>query len=100
MCVVKFIAVFIFCLWKLSQILFVVEVYLVDQLLMDLFSIWARRLSGEAMVSMWKGARCDRETLSCVTPCRSKLGSEGLGPGKFFLQSGVFGLQLFVSLQH
>lgn len=35
---------------------FVFEVYLVDQLVMDLFSIWARRLSGEAVVGMRKGA--------------------------------------------
>lgn len=38
------------------DVLFVFEVYLVDQLVMDLFSIWARRLSGEAVVGMRKGA--------------------------------------------
>lgn len=38
------------------HVLFVFEVYLVDQLIMDLFSIWARKLSGEAVVGMRKGA--------------------------------------------
>lgn len=37
-------------------VLFVFEVYLVDQLVMELFSIWARRLSGEAVVGMRQGA--------------------------------------------
>lgn len=37
-------------------VLFVFEVYLVDQLVMELFSIWARKLSGEAVVGMRQGA--------------------------------------------
>lgn len=37
-------------------VLFVFEVYLVDQLVMELFSIWARRLSGGAVVGMRQGA--------------------------------------------
>lgn len=32
------------------DVLFVFEVYLVDQLVLELFSIWARRLSTEALV--------------------------------------------------
>lgn len=38
------------------RVLFVFEVYLVDQLVMEMFSIWARRLSGEAVVGMRQGA--------------------------------------------
>lgn len=83
------------CTWQRSSpehlypslkpyVLFVFEVYLVDQLVMELFSIGARRLSGEAVVGMRQGAWCDRETLSCMTPCRIKLASEGLGPRKVF----------------
>lgn len=55
------------CTWQRSSpehlypslkpyVLFVFEVYLVDQLVMELFSIWARRLSGEAVVGMRQGA--------------------------------------------
>lgn len=42
--------------------LFGFDVYLLDQLVVDFFSIWAKRLSGEAVVGMSKGARCDRRS--------------------------------------
>lgn len=71
----------------LSRMHYLCLKYLVDQLVMELFIIWAGRFSGEAVLGMSQRAWCDRETFSCMTPCRIKLVSEGVGP---FLQCGVF----------
>lgn len=38
------------------HVLLVFEVYLLEHLVMDFFSIWAKRLSGEAVVGVWRGA--------------------------------------------
>lgn len=63
------------------HVLFVFEVYLLEHLVMDFFSIWARRLSGEAVCG---GEHDVTETFSYMTPCRSKLASEGQEPLKIF----------------
>lgn len=80
------------------HVLFVFEVYLLEHLVMDFFSIWARRLSGEAVCG---GEHDVTETFSYMTPCRSKLASEGQEPLKIFcfllLHHQMIGLLLLCS---